>query len=144
MDDERLGALLRELPGERATSGFTARVLARLNAEKTAGDAGETPARPLWLRPAVLLAAAAVLALAAIPLGIYSGRPSAPDRDEAARLLRELRAEHRRLERDLQALPTTPVLYLGGDENVELVIDVSRVPYSGPQPEPAAHQPDTF
>jgi hypothetical protein len=138
MDDERLGALLRELPEERATSGFTARVLARLDDAKTAAAT-----RPLWLRPAVVLAAAALLALAAIPLGIYSGRPSETDRARAMRLLRELQAEHRRLEHELQALPPAPVLYLGGDESVELVVDVSRVP-SGPEPKPAAYQSDLY
>jgi hypothetical protein len=134
MNDERLRELLRELPREQARHGFAARVLARLDGE---------PATvcPAWLRPTAVAAAAAVLALVAIPLRIHYSRPSEPNRAEAVRMLRELRAEHRRLEQELEAIsPPAPVLYLGGDENVELVIDVSRVP----QAQPAAFRPDSF
>lgn len=133
MNDERLGELLRELPREQARHGFTARVLARL-------DGAPAAVRPAWLRPAAV-AAALVLALAAIPLGIHFGRPSEPDRAEAARILRELRAEHQRLELELKNLsPEAPVLYLGGDENVQLILDVSRVPRA----EPAAYRSNGY
>ena len=132
MNDQRLGELLRELPREHARQGFTSRVLARL-------DETPAPRRRAWLQPA--MAAALLLVLAAIPLAIQLSRPRGPDRAEAARILRELRAEHELLERELERIsPPAPVLYLGGDENVQLILDVSRVPRA----ETAAYRPEDF
>ena len=49
MEDHSVGPLLRELPRERAREGFTARVLARLDA----------PAPKPWRQPRLVFAAAA-------------------------------------------------------------------------------------
>jgi hypothetical protein len=136
---DRITDLLRELPRERARPGFTARVLERLDSR------GARAARPAFeWRPAAVLAA---LALAvAIPLGIRLERHERHEResarvDEAQRILQELRAEHGRLEQELQDISEPRVLYLGGDEEVDLVLDLSRVPEAG-RPVPAAYHDD--
>ena len=119
MEDQRIGDLLRELPRERARPGFTARVLTALDAKP----------RPVatW-RPMVL--AGASLALVAASAGLLAERQAS--QQDTERLLRELRTEHGRLEAEFQELAETPVLYLGGyhggEGEVDLVLDLSRMP----------------
>jgi anti-sigma factor RsiW len=137
MEDHRIGDLLRELPRERARSGFTARVLGRLDA----GGAGRPALRR---RPAAALAAAA-LAAVAIPAGLLV--EEAADRRKAAearRMLEEIRAEHSRLASELEELSEPPVIYLGGDENVDFVLDLRRVPEAGGEVRPATYADQTF
>lgn len=139
MEDHRIGDLLRELPRERARSGFTVRVLERLDA----GEAGR-PAS-LW-RPVAVFAAAAFAAVT-IPAGILMDR--AADRKaiqaaEARQILEEIRAEHGRLEAELEGLAEPPVLYLGGDENVDFVLDLRRVPEANGEVRPAAYTEQRF
>jgi hypothetical protein len=73
------------------------------------------------------------------------GRGQAPDamldRLQARRLLSELRGEEAQLERELRRLhrgARPRVIYLGGDEQVDMVIDLNRVPEvrhaAGPPP----------
>ena len=129
MRDERLTQALQELPRERASHGFTGRVLARLD---------EPEKRPLMLGlPRLSLASvgaiAAAVLLLAVGLGARQWTAPAGSGDEAAEaraLLEEIRAEHERLERELTELEAAgaPVLYLGGDERVDLVLDLGRVP----------------
>ena len=45
---------------------------------------------------------------------------------EARKVLQELRSEHEQLERELRSL-SEPVVYVGGNEDVDLVVDLSRV-----------------
>jgi hypothetical protein len=120
MEDQRIGDLLRELPRERARPGFTSRVLA-------AALDSETRTAPGW-RP--VLAAAAIAAVA-VSAGFLAER-QASRAEDTERLLRELRAEHGRLEEEFQELAEPPVLYLGGyrvgDGEVDYVLDLSRVP----------------
>jgi hypothetical protein len=116
MEDQRIGDLLRELPRERARPGFTARVVMALDAE---------PRKiPAW-RPMVL--AAAALAAVAVSTGFLAEQQASRAAD-TARLLRELRTEHGRLEEEFQELSEPPVLYLGGTGDVDYVLDLSRVP----------------
>lgn len=136
MEDHRIGDLLRELPRERARSGFTVRVLERLDA----GEAG----RPAFLwRPVAVLAAAAFAAVA-IPAGILMDQAADRKAAEARQILEEIRAEHSRLERQLEGLAQPPVIYLGGDENVDFVLDLRRVPEAGGEVRPAAYTDQTF
>ncbi|MEA2559017.1 MAG: hypothetical protein QOH06_521 [Acidobacteriota bacterium] len=122
MEDHSVGPLLRELPREHAREGFTARVLVRLDA----------PEPKPWLhsrRYRLVLAAAAlagVVASAGI-LQVHAGRQEALRTAEARKVLRELRSEHDSLKQELQSLSQPPVVYLGGDEKVDLVVDLSRV-----------------
>jgi hypothetical protein len=139
MEDHRIGDLLRELPRERARSGFTVRVLERLDA----GGAG----RPTLLWRSVAVFAAAAFAAVAIPAGILMDR--AADRKgvqaaEARQILEEIRAEHSRIEAELEGLAEPPVLYLGGDENVDFVLDLRRVPEAQGEIRPAAYTDQTF
>jgi hypothetical protein len=140
MEDQPIGQLLRELPAETARPGFTARVVARL-------DRSEEPERRPALRPRLAWTAALVAALgiSAGMIGIRD-RPAAPDRAEARRILAELKAEHSRLEQDFQEL-REPVYYLGGNEDIDLIVDLSNVTEGteGDVAVPAAYQPaETF
>jgi hypothetical protein len=134
MNDRRLGELLRSLPRPQASEDFTGRVLARLHDEQR---------RP---RPVVrpwMAAAAAALALAA--LAPFSARWLAPERslaDERAQL-GELQREHRQLEQELSSLMSLggdadDVVYLGGDDDVALVVDLDRLAGNEPYAQPAA------
>ena len=120
MEDHGVGPLLRELPRERAREGFTARVMARLDAP---------PEPKPWLQPRLVLATAALAAVAASAgiLQVHAGRQEALRTAEARKVLRELRSEHDSLKQELQTLSQPPVVYLGGDEEVDLVVDLSRV-----------------
>ena len=106
MEDHRLGDLLRELPREHARPGFTARVLNRLDAPEDR--------RLLW-RPRMALAGAlAAVEVVAISAGVLMDRPAGSERSietaKAQRILRELRAEHGRLEQELHEMSEPPVL----------------------------------
>jgi hypothetical protein len=141
MEDQPIGQLLRELPAETARPGFTARVVARLD------RSGEAERRPA-LRPRLAWTAALVTALA-ISAGLIGIRDRpAPDRAEARRILEELKAEHSRLEQDFQELrEPSPVYYLGGNEKIDLVVDLSNVTEGseGDVAVPAAYRPtETF
>ncbi|MFL6201697.1 MAG: hypothetical protein ACJ76J_21200 [Thermoanaerobaculia bacterium] len=120
MEDHSVGPLLRELPRERAREGFTARVVARLDA---------SPAPKSWRQPRLVLAVAALAAVAASAgiLQVHAGRQEALRTAEARKVLRELRSEHDSLKQELRSLSRPPVVYLGGDEEVDLVVDLSRV-----------------
>ena len=138
MEDHRLGDLLRELPREQARPGFTARVLERLDSRERA------PRRPFRL---ALAGAAAAAILAAVSTGIVTGvvmdRQAQSRKDEARRILQEIRAEHGRLEQEVHELSQPPVVYIGGNEDVDLVLDLGKV--SGSEgATPAAYHGETF
>lgn len=143
-----LGEALRSLPRHRAGEGFTERVLDRLGepAELRARTRAHTRVnRRLWggLRLAaagLLFAVGLVVALAAgrvLPGGGPTPAPAEAARQarresleaERARLAAEL-AELRRLTSEL-AEESAPVLYLGGDEEVDLVLDLGRLARDG-------------
>lgn len=115
MEDHRLGDLLRELPRESARPGFTTRVLNRLEA-------------PERRRSMPRLALAGALAAVAIIAGVLvDARRDALETVHARQALQEIRAEHGRLEREVHELSQPPVVYLGGNENVDLVLDLGKV-----------------
>jgi hypothetical protein len=139
MEDQHLGRLLRELPAERARTGFTPRLLARLDEAP--------PARVRW-QPRL----AAVMAMSAIAVAIAAGfvqheRMEAQQAARVARatqLLRELRAEHGQIKKELAALPDEPpVLYIGGNEEMDLVVDMGEV-RNADGVRPATYRYDTF
>lgn len=140
MEDQHLGQLLRELPREQARQGFTARVLAGLEAP---------PSSRTLRRWQPRLAAAVAVAVALLSGLVYNSRLEAERAARMARaqqILHELRAEHGRIKRELEALPDTPVLYLGGDDKTDLVIDMGHVRNAGSveDVQPATYRYDTF
>ena len=137
MEDHRIGELLRELPREHARTGFTARVIRNLDAPETG--------RPVvrW-RPVAALTAALLVAVA-LSAGLLQARKAESVRAaEARQLLEEIRAEHGRLAREVEEMSEPPVIYLGGTEDVDFVVDLSQVPETEGGVRPAAYQNQTF
>ncbi len=142
MSDERLSAALRSLPREEASRGFKAGVLRRLDRRRPSASYRS-------------LAAAAVLALV-FGLGWREWRHQQAQHQTIARL-DALLAEKQALEAELRHLReltarARPVVYLGGNESVDFVLDLARLHTQGlPEPRstlPAVHQarlsyPDT-
>jgi len=136
MEDHRLGDLLRELPREQAPSGFTARVVNRL-------DAPERRQLISWRAPRLALATAMTIVLAVTAGLLIDARRDAAESARAEQALAEIRAEHARLEREVRELSQPPVIYLGGNEDVDLVLDLGKVRVSEGAT-PAAYHGETF
>jgi hypothetical protein len=137
MEDQRLGDLLRELPREHARPDFTARVLERLESA--------APAPRPAARLALAMAAAAVVA--AVSTGVLIERHNvsreAIGAAQAQQILQDLRAEHGRLQRELRELSQPPVVYIGGNEDVDLVLDLGKA-RAAEGATPAAYLGETF
>ena len=123
-NEQRLREALRALPAADPGPAFTARVLSRLAA---------APARAPRRVPAWAAAAAAVAVLIA---ALWGGRAVLKVQRTAA-----LRSETEELARELEALRQAaerpaPVLYLGGNEEVDLVLDLSTLPLAAAVPAP--------
>jgi len=133
MEDHRLGDLLHELPREQARPGFTARVVNRLDAPER---------RRSIPRLALATVLAAVLAVTAGFL--IDARREALESARAEKALAEIRAEHAQLEREVRELSDQPpVVYLGGNEDIDLVLDLGKVRGSEGAT-PAAYHGETF
>lgn len=140
MEDHSVGRLLRELPRETARPGFTRRVLARLDEPAGAADRGAS-----WRHRLAMAATTAVVAALVVSAGVvrYEQSREAARTAEARRLLQEIRAEHEQLEQELRALSEPPVVYVGGDEGMDLVVDLDKIPAED-GPAPATYRVDTF
>jgi hypothetical protein len=132
----RLRAALRELPAASPGPEFVARVLGRIEGAAGRQQRPRPRRRPL---PAWVSAAAAVAVLVAGLWGIAAGRQAwEQQRHRAA-----LRAESAELARELAALREeaarpAPVLYLGGSEQVDVVLDLSALPIAASAPATSA------
>lgn len=122
--DRELDRLLAKLPREAAPAGFSRRVLRGLESRRAATARSTGPAAGWWMA-ATAVAAALAAALWLLP------RPAAEPSPAEARALRE---EHRLLMQELQALKTSlhdtqaaPIIYLGGNETLDLVLDLAPV-----------------
>ena len=120
MNDDRVSQALKSLPREQAGLGFTAGVLRRI----------EAPPRLLPARWITATAMAAVLILA-VGFGWREWR-----HHQAAENLQVLLAEKQELEAELDALrrltaEARPVVYLGSDSQVDLVLDLGRFQRQG-------------
>jgi hypothetical protein len=119
MSDPLLRAL-RELPREAASPGFTAQVVERAGSAES--DDRETPRLPR-----AVFAAAAVLVLVS---GAAAWRLEKERRREAwLDQVQAMQLESARLQRDLvelRAAETPPILYLGGDDRVDLFLDLAE------------------
>ena len=134
MEDHRLGDLLRELPRETARPGFTARVLRRI----------EVPGRRF--SPRLALAGALALTVTVAAGVLVETRRDAIETArtrQALQALKDIRAEHGRLEREVEELSQPSVVYLGGNENVDLVLDLGKV-HGMEGAKPAAYHGETF
>jgi hypothetical protein len=133
--------LFRELPQEHARPGFTARVLEQLDAKPR-----RLARRSFRLAPA--LAAITVLAVAvAVAAGaLIEWRSGARKHQEAVQALKELREEHGRLAAELHEMSQPPVVYLGGDEKVDYVLDLGKIRNAEvvASAAPTAYHIDTF
>lgn len=117
--DRELDRLLSELPRAAAPPGFARRVLADLDA---------TP-RPHGGRRWLL----AVAGAAALAAGLWL-LPQAAPRQQTLAESQALEQEHRLLVEELEALKASlrdgveaPVLYLGGTEGLDVVLDLQPV-----------------
>lgn len=121
MEDESVRQLIAGLPRESARPGFTAAVLRRL-AEP------ERPARARSWQLAWAGAALTGVLLAAGSWGFSTWREQR-EAEEARRLVEQIKAEHAQLAAEVRALreERQPVVYVGGDEDVDLVVDLRRV-----------------
>ena len=118
--NEQLKTALESLPRERAGIGFTAGVLRRI----------EQPSRRLFPMQWTALTAAAVIVLA-LGFGWREWRHR-----QAEEHLQVLLAEKQDLEVEMQVLrrlsqKARPVVYLGGNEKVDLVLDLARFQRQG-------------
>lgn len=120
--DEQVREALRGLPAAVPSPAFLARVLSRLDRNR--------PKQP-WRHPlpAWVTAALTVAVLVGGLWGAAAGRDAwqrqqrrAALRAESAALARELAALHQ------EATKPAPVLYLGGNEQVDVVLDLSKLP----------------
>ncbi len=143
MSREPLRQALRSLPRERAGADFTPRLLARLAAECRAASPPSALRGPRWRTAAAVVALAGLLAAGGVTLSRIASRPeaagdraapAAPAPERAARRARRERieAERARLATELAELKRMagagePVIYLGGDDRVDLVVDVGRL-----------------
>ncbi len=135
--DEQLSSALESLPREPAPLGFTASVLRRIDS---------SPARfsPAWWTSIIdrvfgpwipRHAGTAVAAAAVLVLTVgFSWREWR--QHQAAEHLQMLLAEKHALEAELASLQRLteeahPVVYLGGDEEVDLVLDLARFQRQG-------------
>ncbi|MEO1085233.1 MAG: hypothetical protein AAFY88_13415 [Acidobacteriota bacterium] len=117
--DGRIRDVLAQLPRERAADGFTAQVMVRASGARTV--------RIGRLRS--LAAAAVFFAVSAVGTHEWN---AAQGRQAAAERMASLQAEYEMLHSELQALKRAadaqrPVVYLGGDADVEYVLDLSRL-----------------
>ena len=122
MNDNRLSQMLQSLPREKAGADFTARVRRRL---ETRTASLFPPAR--W----PVLAAAAAAVVLALGLGWREWRQDQAQQATVARL-EPLLEETQALEEELLTLrrltaAARPVVYLGGTEEVDLVLDLARL-----------------
>lgn len=124
---------LRDLPRERAAPGFTRRVLAGIDrrpasALRTALDPGGARSHRLRLAAASAVTALVLAGAVALALTLSTPRRERASEPERAVRLRTLAAERDRLADELAEIrrlsrEPLPVVYLGGDESVDLVVD---------------------
>ena len=152
MTDEELHRALNELPRRSASQAFGDRVLLRLE-EPLPLPEKATVGRPVAAAAAAALVAALGWALLQLP----APSSQSPDRVLSYRTdLQHLRQQHRELTREVEQLralvgSTRPVLFLGGDEQLGLVLPEEKgeraLPHSSqhyPLPQPVRVERTSF
>lgn len=115
MNEEPIRNLLRGLPREKASTGFTDQVMNRLDETR----------HPFWARPRLAFAGSLVLILATwIGVGQWQARQDA----QVNTRMHTLRAEIQQAQKDILLLKDlAPILYLGGDKGVDFVLDLRQL-----------------
>ena len=138
MKDEDIEKLLRALPRQKTSAGFTPRLLRRL-------DKPSSEPTIAWLRARPLLAgAAALLLLGSLTTGMWHWY-ELRERAEAAQRIETLRSEYEALERELDELrslaaASQPVVELGGTESVDILLDLRTLTAGAGQDQQARPQ----
>lgn len=116
MNEEHLRNLLSSLPREEASEDFTERVMSRLDEAN----------RPAYLQPRFALVASLTLIVAAW-FGFNQWQSSIEEEQTNTRI-RTIKTEVQQLQNDIRLLrDLAPVLYLGGDEDVDFVLDLRQL-----------------
>ncbi len=124
MHDDRVSAALKSLPREQAGLSFTAGVLRRIETPSRFWSASRLPTQWAMGRWATVTAACALVLVLGFSWREWRHR-------QAVANLRVLLAEKQELEAELEDLrrltaEARPVVYLGGDDKVDLVLDLAR------------------
>jgi len=130
---DTLREALRSLPRARAADGFTERVL-------THAEAARQAHRPRLAATRWAVAAAVGGFALAGALAVPTFRAERTQNRERQARIQAIEAERRQLAAELEeirrlaetAQGASPVLYLGGDEDVDLVLDLGRLAGSRP------------
>ncbi len=139
-EDRALHRALESLPAEQASENFTQRVMDGLEHRPTS-KLGTTSPRAVGV----------VVALTAMGLALGLWIRARPSTDPTAqqKSTQQLRLEYESLQEEVDALRSLaaqppPVLYLGGDSRIDLVLDLGQVdPYAAvPDVRPASTGPD--
>lgn len=135
--DDELRAMLRDLPRPEPPPGFAEGVMARVRAGER-----RRRIRPWFLAAAASLALGSALVLHALAPG-PARTAAAPDPERLE--FEEIRAEHRRLAEEIEAMrrfagepPYRPLVRIGGSEGMDLFLDLQSWLDS---PAPAAGAP---
>ena len=127
MSRDRFEELLKSLPRETASGGFTARVMARLPEHRSLS---------LGLRPTVLAVTIGVVAVVAVLMGVLIGvaerRHEAAERQAALTRVEELRREYEDLQAELEMLrrvsaESRPVIGVVGNEEYDYLLDLREL-----------------
>lgn len=128
MSDDPVLDALRALPRERAGPGFTAALL------RSAQGAPETAATP-WSRPLVALALLGLLVSGLAAWSWERERRREELRGQVHALIREQRELEQAFAELRRASARQPrLLYLGGNERADFVLDLDRLDSPGPRP----------
>jgi hypothetical protein len=127
MRDEDIGKLLRSLPRQQTSTGFTEKLMEKLP------DRPSPPA--IWRRPAFAMAGL----LVAISFGLGYWREM-QERAESAKRIEALRNEYRAVEKELEELramaaESQPVLHLSGNDELDFVVDLRELAREAEQSE---------
>ena len=130
-EDLALRQALGRLPAEQASEHFTQRVLDGLE-HRQATKVGMSSTR--------VVGVVVALATVGLALGLWIRAQSPTDPPAQQKSTQQLRLEYESLQEEVESLRSLaaqppPVLYLGGDSRIDLVLDLGQV-------EPRATQPD--
>jgi cell division protein FtsB len=119
--DEKLGQLLKSLPRERAQEDFTGRVMERLEMRRP----------PVFSPFKIALVSAAAVVVAATMLSTVSHIQQKAEQNHLKQELKSVKAQYRKIARQIEELknqpPRDPVIYVGGDDRADYVLDVSKL-----------------